>query len=256
MVKLPASVPGITTNMVCGKVQGFVMQVFFRSDSVLGWFCNFLQMGEEKCKKFQFFTLPENNRGRPMEKRTALGKETNNTFLILNCVNRDKKGNVWCTKRVVGLGHEQFELNIILQKVIVNEYFFILTKQKKPNSPYLHLTQFKLGDNRHWTVIGHWKTFDLNLHGWKIWKDLSTFPVCSSNYRSSKINLRRIVYSTFRSWDIKIFVIFSLPFHIFQIQKDKWNWNNLGCHDLARTNWYIIFGITQKLIYITSNLVR
>ena len=51
-------------------------------------------MGEEKCKKFQFFTLPENNRGRPMEKRTALGKETNNTFLILNCVNRDKKGNM------------------------------------------------------------------------------------------------------------------------------------------------------------------
>ena len=103
---------------------------FLISDSVLGWFCNFLQMGEEKSKKFQFFTLPENNRGRLMEKRTALGKETNNTFLILNCVNRDKKGNVWCTKRVVGLGHEQFELNIILQKVIVNEYFFILTKQK------------------------------------------------------------------------------------------------------------------------------
>ena len=45
--------------------------------------------------------------GRLMEKRTALGKETNNTFLILNCVNRDKKGNVSCTKRVVGLGHEQ-----------------------------------------------------------------------------------------------------------------------------------------------------
>ena len=104
---------------------------FLSSDSVLGWFCNFLQMSEEKCKKLQFFTLPENNRGRLMEKRTALGKETNNTFLILNCVNRDKKGNVWCTKRVVGLGHEQFELNIILQKVIVNEYFFILTKQKK-----------------------------------------------------------------------------------------------------------------------------
>ena len=51
-------------------------------------------MDEEKCKKFQFSTLPENNRGRLMEKRTALGKETNNTFLILNCVNRDKKGNV------------------------------------------------------------------------------------------------------------------------------------------------------------------
>ena len=49
-------------------------------------------MSEEKCEKLQFFTLPENNRGRLMEKRTALGKETNNTFLILKCVNRDKKG--------------------------------------------------------------------------------------------------------------------------------------------------------------------
>ena len=31
----------------------------------------------------------------------------------------------------------------------------------------------------------------------------------------------------FRSQDIEIFVLFSLPFHSFQIQKDKWNWNNL-----------------------------
>ena len=113
MVKLPANVPGTTTNMVCGLSYFELSQehcdaaFFLSSESVLGWFCNFLQMGEEKSKKFQFFTLPENNRGRPMEKRTALGKETNNTFLILNCVNRDKNGNIWCTKRVVGLGHEQ-----------------------------------------------------------------------------------------------------------------------------------------------------
>ena len=32
---------------------------------------------------------------------------------------------------------------------------------------------------------------------------------------------------SFHSQDIQIFVIFSLPFHIFQIQKDKWKWNNL-----------------------------
>ena len=33
--------------------------------------------------------------------------------------------------------------------------------------------------------------------------------------------------SSFRSQDIQIFVIFPLPFHTFQIQKDKWKWNNL-----------------------------
>ena len=33
--------------------------------------------------------------------------------------------------------------------------------------------------------------------------------------------------SSFRSRDIQIFVIFYLPFHTFQIQKDKWKWNDL-----------------------------
>ena len=32
--------------------------------------------------------------------------------------------------------------------------------------------------------------------------------------------------SSFRSRDIQIFVFFPLPFHFFQIQKDKWKWNN------------------------------
>ena len=41
---------------------------------------------------------------------------------------------------------------------------------------------------------------------------------------------------SFHSQDIQIFVIFSLPFHTFQIQKDKWNWNNLWCHELACIN--------------------
>ena len=36
-------------------------------------------------------------------------------------------------------------------------------------------------------------------------------------------NLKR----SFCFQDIQIFVIFSFPFHIFQIQKDKWKWNNL-----------------------------
>ena len=33
--------------------------------------------------------------------------------------------------------------------------------------------------------------------------------------------------SSFRSQDIQIYAIFSFPFHTFQIQKDKWRWDNL-----------------------------
>ena len=42
--------------------------------------------------------------------------------------------------------------------------------------------------------------------------------------------------SSFCSWDIQIFVISPLPFHTFQIQKDKWKWNNSWCHELACIN--------------------
>ena len=42
--------------------------------------------------------------------------------------------------------------------------------------------------------------------------------------------------SSFYSRDIQMFVIFSLPFHTFQIQKDVWNWNNLWCNGLACIN--------------------
>ena len=49
--------------------------------------------------------------------------------------------------------------------------------------------------------------------------------------------------SLFRSWDIQIFVIFPLPFHTFQIQKNKWKWSNFWCHELACIS--ISFGITQ-----------
>ena len=47
--------------------------------------------------------------------------------------------------------------------------------------------------------------------------------------------------SSFRSWDTQIFVILSLPFHTFQIQKDKWKWNNLWCHELACINLQMQF---------------
>ena len=42
--------------------------------------------------------------------------------------------------------------------------------------------------------------------------------------------------SSFCSQDIQFFVFFSLPFHTFQIQKDKWKWNNFWCHELACIN--------------------
>ena len=42
--------------------------------------------------------------------------------------------------------------------------------------------------------------------------------------------------SSFHSRDIQIFVIFSLPLHSFQIQKDKWKWKNLWSHQLTCIN--------------------
>ena len=44
--------------------------------------------------------------------------------------------------------------------------------------------------------------------------------------------------SSFRSQDNQIFAIFSLPFQTFQIQKDKWKWNNL-CHELTHIHLQI-----------------
>ena len=47
--------------------------------------------------------------------------------------------------------------------------------------------------------------------------------------------------SSFRSRDIQFFVIFSLPFHTFLIQKDKWKCNNLWCHELICMNLQMQF---------------
>ena len=46
----------------------------------------------------------------------------------------------------------------------------------------------------------------------------------SKNYKKCFLFHRK---RSFRSRDIQIFVIFSLPFYTFQIQKDKWKWNNI-----------------------------
>ena len=47
------------------------------------------------------------------------------------------------------------------------------------------------------------------------------------NYKNCFLFHRK---SSFHSWYIQIFVISSLSFHTFQIQKDKWKWNNLWCY--------------------------
>ena len=45
--------------------------------------------------------------------------------------------------------------------------------------------------------------------------------------------------SSFYSRDIQFFLIFPLLFHTFQMQKDKWKWNNFWCHELACINLQI-----------------
>ena len=60
-----------------------------------------------------------------------------------------------------------------------------------------------------------------------------------SNERPSKAMKNVFLFhlkSSFCSRDIKNYVIFSLPFHTFQVQKGKWKWNNLWCHKLACIN--------------------
>ena len=47
--------------------------------------------------------------------------------------------------------------------------------------------------------------------------------------------------SSFFSQDIQIFVLFCLPFHTFLIQKGKWKWNNLWCHEMTCINLQMQF---------------
>ena len=58
------------------------------------------------------------------------------------------------------------------------------------------------------------------------WKPFKNYEKCFLSH----------LKSSFGSRDIQFFVIFSLPFHTFQIQKDKWKWNNL-CHELICINF-------------------
>ena len=64
--------------------------------------------------------------------------------------------------------------------------------------------------------------------------------IFSPNDSPSKTMKFFISKSSFPSQDTQIFVIFSLPFHTFQTQKDKWK-RNLWCHELACINLQVRF---------------
>ena len=60
--------------------------------------------------------------------------------------------------------------------------------------------------------------------------------------------------SSFRSRGIQIFAIFSLLFHIFQIQRVKWSWNRPGCKKKTLHVWpshafmkLITFGVRSHM---------
>ena len=79
--------------------------------------------------------------------------------------------------------------------------------------------------------------------------------IALQNYKKCFLFNRKI---SFRSRDIQIFVIFSLPLHTSQISRGQMEVEQsmmpgIGLHKLAD----VIFAITQKTLYITSsNLVR
>ena len=53
------------------------------------------------------------------------------------------------------------------------------------------------------------------------------YQILIFSQNDSRLKTIKNVLSPFSSQDIQIFVIFSFPSHTFQIQKDKWKWNNL-----------------------------
>ena len=74
--------------------------------------------------------------------------------------------------------------------------------------------------------------------------------IFSSNDNPSKNYEKCFLFhlkSPFRSGDIQIFVIFSLLFQTFQIQKGKRKWNNLWCHELACINLQMFLNLFCNL---------
>ena len=127
-----------------------------------------------------------------------------------------------------------------LQNLIYSKIYFWR------ESSYTDLLSWALGLN---LSTRFWVTRGLGLIStFKVWltsgERLLPFRACvhyfyqflfffSSNDRPSKSIKKCFLFhlkSSFCSQDIQTFVIFSLPFHNFQIQKGKWKWNNLWCH--------------------------
>ena len=80
--------------------------------------------------------------------------------------------------------------------------------------------------------------------GWlKLFKQFQNLKLVLTFFFHQMIALRKLWKILFISskklfWFSRYsnFCNFSLPFHTFQIQKDKWKWNNLWCHELPCIN--------------------
>ena len=101
--------------------------------------------------------------------------------------------------------------------------------------------------HRFWRTISWWKNINENKNLMKIADTSFKACVCyffSHFYYFTKWwhfkNYEKCfllhLKTSFRSQDIQILEILSLPFQTFQIQKDKLKWNNLWCHELACIN--------------------
>ena len=94
------------------------------------------------------------------------------------------------------------------------------------------------------TIFGNWKPFKMMKYVYYFTLRLVSAIFLSNFYFFIKWwtfkNYEKCVLfhlkSFCHSWDIQTFVIFSLPFHTFQIQKGRWKLNNLWCHKLACIN--------------------
>ena len=73
------------------------------------------------------------------------------------------------------------------------------------------------------------------------------FQKCLKNYQKCFLFLLK---NSFRSRDSQCFVIFSLPFHCFQVQRIRWNWNNYDCNGtwtrslVSFSRWVFIYELS------------
>ena len=75
-------------------------------------------------------------------------------------------------------------------------------------------------------IFTHWTAWGLSL-GHQTGILASQFSLNASPIKNYEKCFLFHLKSSFHSQDIQFFIVFSLPFHTFQIQKDKWKFNNL-----------------------------